>query len=787
MSERTLQRRLHEARERLKARLIRRGHSREGGMLTAVLLREAQITVPAAWTESTIRAALDTVNYGINLGVISAAARELTREVLKIMLLRTLTFAVAALLAAGMIGWGVSTAFVSPRREPMRSTAASVDPPQRRAAPSTPRSESPSAEAIDKVTIRGKVLGPDGRPIASAKIYRTPATFNLMRPYPSPEHATTGPDGRFQFLADKRPKLGQGNMAHLWERTVVAATTTNYGVAWAEVAAEEAGDDLTLQLVDDEPIIGRIIDLEGRPVQGATLQVLQIRAPAKEDIGPWLESGKGKTGTRRSIGLQFFPRVTIALAPKVTTDAGGGFQLTGIGRNRLVLAQLDGPSIVSEYLNILSRPAEPIEVLRFKEPRVIARYYGATFEHVAAPDRPIVGVVRDRDTRQPLAGVTIRSYKLANNPDRDAEIVQTTTDNEGRYRLTGMPKGAGNQIMLVPRGDQPYLSSRKDLPDGPGLDPVTVDLDLKRGIWIEGKITDKVTGEPQQGRVSFFAQPNNPSLGDYVLGGIAYKESESDDDGSYRVAGMPGPGFITVAAIGYLSAPDRNDDFAIKGPFITTMLLNTYNYCAVARIEPARGIGSMKQDVTLDPGWTVKGKVLGPDGQPLAGTWGIGLDNSTGNHRKTMKTSQFTLSGYNPFARRDILFQHATKKLVGVARQPENRDDSITVKMESGAPVIGRLMDINGRPRAGVELELCFRSNFGPDVPPRIRFVSLEHIRTDQEGRFHTEALWPGYRYRLTVDKGEFLFGDGLRSGQTMDLGDVTIRARQSSRAGVNG
>ena len=42
LSERTLQRRLSEGRERLKARLIRRGLAPEGGMLGAAFLREAQ-------------------------------------------------------------------------------------------------------------------------------------------------------------------------------------------------------------------------------------------------------------------------------------------------------------------------------------------------------------------------------------------------------------------------------------------------------------------------------------------------------------------------------------------------------------------------------------------------------------------------------------------------------------------------------------------------------------------------------------------------------------------------
>ena len=56
-SERTLHKRLAEARARLKRRLARRGLAPDGATLGAVFLREARAAVPAAWSEATIRAA----------------------------------------------------------------------------------------------------------------------------------------------------------------------------------------------------------------------------------------------------------------------------------------------------------------------------------------------------------------------------------------------------------------------------------------------------------------------------------------------------------------------------------------------------------------------------------------------------------------------------------------------------------------------------------------------------------------------------------------------------------
>src|SRR5262249_45929249 len=128
-------------------------------------------------------------------------------------------------------------------------------------------------------------------------------------------------------------------------------------------------------------------------------------------------------------------------------------------------------------------------------PRKDTIYHDAAFKHVAGETKPIVGIVRDKDTKKPLAGITIKSYKLANSPVHGVDFIQTRTDARGYYRLTGMPKGSDNKILFVPRDGEPYPTVHAVVPDTPGLEPVTVDWEMKRGIWIEGKITDKVTGK----------------------------------------------------------------------------------------------------------------------------------------------------------------------------------------------------------------------------------------------------------------------------------------------------
>ena len=41
---------------------------------------------------------------------------------------------------------------------------------------------------------------------------------------------------------------------------------------------------------------GQVVDLEGKPVPGVTLRLLEISAAPGEDLGPWLEVAQGNNG-----------------------------------------------------------------------------------------------------------------------------------------------------------------------------------------------------------------------------------------------------------------------------------------------------------------------------------------------------------------------------------------------------------------------------------------------------------------------------------------------------------
>src|SRR5262249_19765513 len=160
------------------------------------------------------------------------------------------------------------------------------------------------------------------------------------------------------------------------------------------------------------------------------------------------------------------------------------FQLKGVGRERVVRLVLEGPTIVREHLSVYTLPGKTIRAAAFAHNPDGYRltYYGASFDHTAAPTRPIVGVVRDKDTGRPLDGVIVQGHKFAGVTGGGDSSVRAVTDKDGRYRLAGMPKGAGNVIKAAPAPGQPYFQSEHQVKDPPGLDPVTADFRLKRGV-----------------------------------------------------------------------------------------------------------------------------------------------------------------------------------------------------------------------------------------------------------------------------------------------------------------
>jgi len=266
-----------------------------------------------------------------------------------------------------------------------------------------------------------------------------------------------------------------------------------------------------------------------------------------------------------------------------------------------------------------------------------------------------------------------------------------------------------------------------------------------------------------RGGLMYLVRDKNPNMQDYLgyYGGLP--GVSTSEDGSYRIIGLPGPGLLAVwQQPQYLLGAERDDEDGLKEAF---GYIPQCNFAAFARIDAAKGTELVKRDIALVPGWTFTGTVLGPDGKPFVGA-------VMGGESEKMKTAEFTVQRFNPRRPRPVFFRQPEKGLIGVAHPPKEGGGTVTVQMEPGATVRGRLLDADGIPRVGVEL----RVSFNLKEEPHWNECSLhDTIKTDRDGRFRIEALVPGFDYYLNADHRDIRFGSGLRAGEIKDLGDVRM------------
>jgi RNA polymerase sigma factor (sigma-70 family) len=769
----TLKSRLERGRKKLGDALTRRGVALGAGLL-AVATSPAGASAPHL-----LESVLATVFEGP-----AAAVRELARSVAANGALGKVRILVALV---GVVGVGVALGSIGANAEERaaKGAASGHEPPPPTPKPNGSRPE-PLRRPVEKlgkdasapVTYSGRVLAPGGKPVAGAKLHLSVWPGNSAQPIPAPECSTTDGEGRFEFQGPKTLYMD-------FVPVIVGATATNHGAGWVQLAPKARTDGLIIRLVKDEPITGQIVTLEGQPVVGATLTVTEIAATAQEDLGPWLEAVTGKKSDSDNLEFRYFRRFTVGLFPRVATDAQGRFKLGGIGSDRMVTLLLQGPTVATRNLRVLTRSSDPLTVLRWEgdvqsgRAPVYMTYYGANFRYPAAPTKPITGVVRDRDTRKSLVGVTVQSSRFAGAEFNNGEdVVRTTTDKDGRYRLVGMPHGAGNRIVVVSR-DEPYLTCAREVPNTPGLAPVAVDFELKRGIWIEGKLTDKATGQPLWSTVNYFAHAGNPNLRDHLgFEHLPGEGTETSAAGRYRVAGLSGSGFIVVWRLpNYLHAAQRDDEFGVmeEGRLDTVPqpLDRFRNFGAISAVEPKAGVESVTHDITHDPGWMCRVTVLDPEGKPMSGARGYGVSDEYPRVTEQMATAEVTVLGLNPPQPRTVIFRHQEKGFVGAMPRPGKNGDSVTVKMQPGATVTGRLIGTDGKPRAGAEMEVRVREKPTAEWEGYV----FAKVQTDRDGRFRLETLVPGVWYVLSDDRGSVMFGDGLRSGGVKELGDLRIKA----------
>jgi RNA polymerase sigma factor (sigma-70 family) len=730
--------RLQRGREQLRRRLSRRGLALPGGMLLTVLaVTPSSAALPAALRDSTVRVALARSAVSAKVAALLGSTDRVAASACPVLAALTL----AAGLAAGLLAVGAGVLTARPQNRPAEEKIAAPAPKR--------LPDSAVVEEGGRVTVSSRVLDPDGKPVPGAQI-----TMHHK------ERVRTGPDGRFRFsFAKAEANEANGNWrADSWPGSQVVAAAPGYGPEWTTIGTLARGN-VTLRLVkDDVAINGCVKDLQGKPVVGASVWVA------------WL---------KKADDTMLVQHAWAGLTPNVVMDKHGRFTLRGIGRDRTAVLRVAGPNI--EYKHEI--PAVTRSLVDGKPARSVS------VEVIAMPSKPIEGVVRAGDTGKPLAGVEVGA-RLADVPLVVYHYV-ATTDANGRYRITGVPKGASYEVRARPAKGQPYVPFTRRFGDTESLKPIKADFNLRRGVAIRFRLIDKGTGKPVQGIVQYDLVRANPHWAEAcsphsrnLLSSLEWFRSHvPDKDLTINMVVYPGP-VVLIARAGfdgppYLKARLDPADVA-KGyyPGAKGEPINGFFEIANAyrRLDLKPTDKPVTFDLFLDPGRTLKGKLVGPDDKPVPGATAYGLswqgtrEGGRYSHAEVLKTADFAATSLDPNASYTLSFIHKERKLIGHVTVRGDAKGPLSVHLQRWGVVAGRLVDATGEPLAGRPLQLRYPAL----AEPGMRLLE-QSWQTNGEGRFRVEGLLPGLKHELILGKSHTFKDLSVGPGQTRELGDIKL------------
>ncbi|AMV36376.1 carboxypeptidase regulatory-like domain-containing protein [Planctomyces sp. SH-PL62] len=381
--------------------------------------------------------------------------------------------------------------------------------------------------------LRGRLIEAEsGRPIAGARFVLDDG-----------RDPTTDQDGRFEV-----PALGREN-SH--EAFVVAPGRERKRVLFE--MSEGPTTDLEVPIPRGAKVVGRVLDLDGRPVPDARV-------------------GRSTSGSGLSLtGLW------------VRADAEGRFEYDGVVSDRSTWLGAAAPGFQdaerSAFRTGADDPPFALDFRLARKPSADAPKPAAEAVAKASPPpaeapnrRHVVGVALGPDGR-PVVGASARW-----GVDRSNETIETRTDERGRFRLAFVPVEAGVVCVLPADG-----ALAPGLAQVPAVGDQEVKVELAKGLTLKGIVHDS-QGEPFAG-VMVLPTVDVPGQRQMAL---FERRTETDAEGRFDVSGLPAEG--------------------VKFTFLRQ---------GVSDLRDQELPLDRDADVLMSAAGAIRGKVVGPDGEPV--------------------------------------------------------------------------------------------------------------------------------------------------------------------------
>jgi RNA polymerase sigma factor (sigma-70 family) len=767
---------LERGRAKLKERLEKRGIAFSVGLLGVLVADGA--APPTAWVDSTVNAVVGQA--------VRPAVQQLAQGVLPMSYVFKITLAASLLVVASVFG---VVAYM------YAGGATETSPPVTKDAPPPPKT--PPKAMGEVFTVSGKVVGSDGKPLANVPLF-IPV---LLKDPPIAEAdigvkeiTRSGADGTFRAEI-KRTLVSRFLYAEQKERAL----------AWTEIQDGQDRADIVMKLEQEMPITGRLLDTEGKPIVGATLRLQGVQRAAGAKLDDVL--AEFKRNWQHALQSNTAPILTPSATQ--TTDKEGRFTLGGVPTECIASIAAESPTVGKVLFHVVTRAGfdpkpyneaalnqVPVE-LRF--PGQPATLYGPKAEVVFPLGRVIEGIVTDAATGKPVPGINILTG------DHFAGQAQAISDKDGRYRLVGVRKHKQYLVHATTRNDPAsrYMMWTGRLDDTEGYGPITHHIQLTEGVVVTGKLIDRGTGKGAFGYIRSAPLADNEHFAKNA-GNQGYNgnrmANQVKPDGSFRLLLIPGKNIILAQAPGgttpsrntlrpYLNAkpdPDyaklftkNGDDYVIATAGNNTEFV-TLNQ-AIKVIDIPAAAKEFTVDLYLERGQTQAIHVVDAAGKPVAKNVVCGAAGSFPFvHR--IDASEFTAVALEPTEPRLLVVVNPERKLAGSVTLRGDAKGPVTVKLEPLATMSGRILDLDGLPRAGVTVAPRGRGQALSDLY-REAFGVQTDVTTDAAGKFTLPLIIPNTDVFLSLRKDkEYYVGEtnlGARNaepGKNTDFGTIKTK-----------
>ncbi|WZO96313.1 M56 family metallopeptidase [Isosphaeraceae bacterium EP7] len=639
-------------------------------------------------------------------------------------------------------------------------------------------------------TIEGTVRDMSGKPLPEAEVLwigvDAPTLSHVAMPHDHPDYGRHVNKVVARGVADDRGRftLSSSTQRPSNDRPLAMVVAHVKGLAPASSIAAFDGKPIEIVLQPPVPIVGRLITPGGEPAAGVVVRLETYSNGFWRDTKTARYTQYGMDGEDWDARPRFYPG-------EFRTDDEGKFVIDGyVPANMFATLTLRHPDYSVEELTVSTGASiEPTPDLAAFSIRPLPR----EFTHTLLPPHPVVGRITDAETKAPLAGVTVEVTPMRKHGGKP---IRSLTDADGRYRVSDR-EGEHYWVAVYPKSSSGYLPAERGMVQWKdGESDLRIDLPLRRGVVIRGRVIDETNGGPIAGAgVVYQPKRGNPQVradDDFRSPTI------TDSEGRFTLTGVRGPGVVVAEgpSDSYIRRAVAPIDFG------HTSSLHVHG---LARIEvPAVGEGS-EAVVGLKRGFTLEARVTGPDGSPLDSVraWCPELNaRLLENWVSPLMFSDgiFRLPGAEPGRTYRVFLLDEGRKFGAVAelKADADRKEPLEVRLAPTATAHGRVLGNDGKPLEGSQILPNIQLvDQGSDLTERDRYdrfgLHIYSMFTDEPLKqvypadFRYVGLIPGVRYFVMWNSGGvpcWRAIEPLKPGEDRDLGDIRADKKKEAKDG---